>query len=336
MFRRLVLRGALAGVTWIAAVGAATADPAPTRPVRDAIAVRETSCIQRDVLAAEIAGWIKADSIDSRLLIVVDGDARTEVGFDIARDGTVVGRRTFRTRAVTCPNVTALLSLAIAMAIDATPLTALESTPTAPAPSAPVTTVARTATPTTAPASDGPMPSPPAARPPRLLASLELSTFFGVLPRPALAGAIAVSVALGAHAWLRAASFDSASVDAPLGGGRFDSSVAGGEVDACLSAGRASLLWRACAGAAFGRVVATGGGFDVPATATLPWAAVTTRVEAILHVGGPFDVMVLAAQALPLPSPPKLDVKRGDTTVAATTLPAAGLAFGVGPVLQFW
>jgi hypothetical protein len=332
------------GVACIAAAATATADPRAVRPVRDAIDVREPSCIQRDALASEVAGWIKADAIDSRLSIVVDGDARSEVGFDLARDGVVVGRRTFRTRGVTCPNVTALLSLAIAMAIDATPLARLESTPTAPPAAgaggtpAPGTSAAPATTPTatvSVHASPAPLAFTPPRRSPRIVTSLELSTLFGTLPRPAIAGAIAISVALGAHAWLRAASFESATVDSPLGVGRFDSSLAGGEVGLCLSAGAPSLVWRACAGGAFGRLVATGGGFDVPATATVPWAAVTTRVEAIVHVAGPFDVVVLAAQALPLPSPPKLDVKRADTTVAATTLPAAGLSFGVGPAFHF-
>ena len=347
MLRRLAFRALLVGAACCAASGAARADAPPVRAVRDAIEVREARCIQRDVLAAEVAGWIKADSIDARLSVVVDGDARSEVSFELARDGAPVGRRTFRTAGVTCPNVMALLSLAIAMAIDATPLAALESTPPAPAPSP---TGGRDA----APVATGPanVQAPPArsssaqGRPPsisavprsaRVIASLELSALLGVLPRPAIAGAIAVSFALGTHLWLRAASFESTSVDAPLGGGRFDSSIAAGEIEACLSAGSPSLVWRACVGAAFGRLVATGGGFDVPATATLPWTALASRLEALVHLSGPLDLLVFAGQALPLPSPPKLDVKRADgaTTLAATTLPAAGFSVGVGPAFQF-
>jgi hypothetical protein len=134
---------------------------------------------------------------------------------------------------------------------------------------------------------------------------------------------------------MRAAAIETTTAGSSLGVGRVDASLAGGELGICLAVTVAGVVWRTCAGALIGRFVATGSGFDQPATTSLPWFAATARVDALVHVSGALSLAAFAEQLFPLPQPPELDVQRGAEVIASTTLPSAGLAIGLGPVLRF-
>lgn len=281
------------------------------RPLREALVVNPPSCLEASAVAAQVATWLKTDDLDSRLRIVIDGDTASIVEFRVERGGEVVGRRAFDTKGITCPNVTALISLAIAMAIDAVSL-----------PPPPLATHAPTSTRT-----------PGIGARAHVTAGVETGLLVGVLPHPALAAAIALGVSFDNFS-LRASGLASAIAGDTLGPGRVDTSLAEAELGVCLALPTTAVLWRGCAGIALGRVSATGSGFEQSTTVSFGWFAGTLRVDALIRVSKAFRVVVFVEPIIPLPNPIEVDVQRGSSITASRTFPAVGVALGLGPVLQ--
>src|ERR1700727_999551 len=121
--RRYFARG-IVGAVLVSSI--ARAAP-PTRRIASALKVTRNECFDEASLAAAVDTWLDGREVDARLAVTVEGTVGAGKGFSFAlrRDGQLVSERHFSTPGVSCAAFTAILSLAISMAIDASLVEAL-------------------------------------------------------------------------------------------------------------------------------------------------------------------------------------------------------------------
>lgn len=94
-----------------------------TKSVASALTIRyEGGCVEASEVAARVRRWLRNDSVDRRLSIVVEGgDAEKgrALSFVVFSDGEMVAVRRFGALAGECDSVLAVLSFSIAVSIDA-------------------------------------------------------------------------------------------------------------------------------------------------------------------------------------------------------------------------
>ncbi|MDX2053155.1 MAG: hypothetical protein SFV15_12230 [Polyangiaceae bacterium] len=95
----------------------------PARTVASALTVRyEGDCVQASEVAARVQRWLRTDSVDRRLSIVVEGGESPKgrmLSFVVFSDGEMVAVRRFGSLTANCESVLDVLSFSIAVSIDA-------------------------------------------------------------------------------------------------------------------------------------------------------------------------------------------------------------------------
>jgi hypothetical protein len=330
----LAAAGALA-LALLARPAFAEGDP-PSRPVRDLLHLTEGRCLRRASLAAGVASWLARDTLAASIAVDVDeidGGGR----FVVRREGEVLGRRTLLQADSSCEELRAALSLAIAVAIDATILDALGAAP-APAPAPAPTLALPPPLPPPPPLVPTPPPSPPPPRKPpsRLSASLEMGVLAGLLPAPAFLISPSVSYAITPLFELRLAGVATTSADAALLSGGASFRIAAARLDACAVERRDALVVRACAGALAGGLTASGFSYSRTYAPTSPWIAVAGRIDARWAPPRNRLGLVVALDGLFTPQAHDFEVHdAAGQILARAALSSAGAAITAGPVVTF-
>lgn len=319
---------------------AAAQGDTPSRPVADLLHVTEGRCLNRAQLAAGVASWLGRDTIAASIAIDVQ---EIEGGgqFVLRRDGEVIGRRTLLRADSSCEELRAALSLAIAVAIDATILDALGVPGPAPAP--PPSPPAPTLTlplplPLPPPAWSAlpARPPPPAAPASRLSASLEIGVLAGLLPAPTFLISPSISYAVIPRFEVHLAGVATSSSTAELLSGGASFRIAAARLDACAVEHGGPFLLRACAGALAGGLTASGFSYSRSYSPTSPWIAVAGRIDARWVPPRGRLGLVVALDGLFTPESHDFEVHdAGGRTLARATLSSTGVGIAAGPVVTF-
>lgn len=300
------------------------ADEPPRRRVADVLLVQDSRCFDRASLAAAVEAWLKEPSIDPRLAIEVDAPdvAGGTISFRLRRDGRVVGERRLPAIVESCASLTAMVSLTVALAIDATLFDDLRPPelrprvghePVVPPP---------------------PQPSSAQARRVGLDVDLEGAMFVGLLPRPVAGAGVGVEVLLAPLLGFRVDATATAASLVPVGSGTASATLLAAGAGPCLSPFALRPLLRTCAGIRLGELTATGVGYATSETARLPWAAATFRVDSSVPLA-PRTYLRVSFDAFAAFSRPELVQESGGAVAAARSLPAAGFGLGAGPAITF-
>ncbi len=314
----------------------------PSRPIQDLLHLTEGRCLRRSSLAAGVASWLSRDTIAASITIdaeEIDGGGR----FELRRDGELLGRRTLLRADSSCEELRAALSLAIAVAIDATILDALGAAPpphpTLPAPSPLAPTPALPwLSPSPPPVSRAlpPSPPPPALPLSRLSASLEIGVLAGLLPAPAFLISPSLSYAIAMPFEVRLAAVATSSADAALVSGGASFRIAAARLDACALERRAPFVLRVCAGALAGGLSAAGFSYSRSFSPTSPWIAFAGRIDARWAPARGRLGLVVALDGLFTPEPHSFEVHdAAGQTLARAPLSSAGVGITAGPVVTF-
>ncbi len=315
---------ALAGILTLTRAAGAT--DAPSAAVADALSTEgPTECISRDALAEQVAAWLERREIDARITVQVrvDGSPPDAISFVIKRSGKPVAWRQFLEPPQSCADAKAAVSLAIALAIDATILETLGVVVPPPVP---------TPTPRPPPPPRPPEPSPaPVPEPPRTLdagGALEGGALFRVLPATAVSGYGGLWVRWGLLE-VRLGALASFGVETPLGRGTVTTSLAATRLDACFVRAFGAASFRSCAGAATGQLSARGEGYEESRETLVRWTAMALRLGARLPVTGPLAASVALDGFSPVVRPRLVVVDAGGSGLHAEQTPAAGGALAV-------
>ena len=315
---------ALASLLCLAAAPAS----AQTRPLAEAFSVaREGECLTDEALLEHLATWLRRDTIDARLSIVVEEEG-AGASFVVLHDGVARAARRFDRLPAACPDRRAALGLAIAMAIDSAVLDELvppreereepEEVEIPPAPQ---------------PAGES-EPDPEPAVGVALEVAIEGQALFEVLPEVAAGWQVGARlviddvVEIGAAAWITSVS------GADLQPGRVDAQLAGGRLDLCVRRSD-DVTIRGCAGVATG--VGRGQGHDVDgARETLvPFLGLLGRLGLAFRLTD-WLALELAGDAWIALVRPRFDLVSASGTVArSAALPLAGAVASLGLSVRF-
>ena len=255
----------LAAASWLAA-------PADERPLSEAVSVASADeCVTGAALAAHLGSWLGRDTLDARIVIVVEVGAG-EAAFEILADGASVGTRRFDRLPAECADRRAVISLAISLALDDGVLDAFTAPPAlgtgeAVAGAAPALVLASVPTPPAADARVG------------VALEIEAAALVGLLFDPVLLGAVDVRVLLPDGLSLRVGAIVSGVAAGALGAGQVEVALRGGRASVCL--GRvvaAPVAIEGCLGAWAGAVHAEGRGFSADRAVDLGLVAPTARI----------------------------------------------------------
>jgi hypothetical protein len=318
----------------------------PSLPVAERLHVTGDRCLDRAQMAAGVASWLGRGTMAAQLSIEVeeiDGGGR----FVLRRDGAVLGQRTLLRADSSCAELRAALTLAIAVAIDATILDALGITTPAPAPPLlpaalppppplPPATSTLPLPPSTSPPSPPPAPTVAWRDRPRLSASVEIGALLGLLPQPAFLVAPAVAYAPAPAFEVRLAGMFTSAGSAELLGGGASFRIAAARLDVCAVEPLGPIVVHTCLGALAGGLFASGFSYSRTYSPTSAWIAVAGRVDGRwLPERGRLGVTV-ALDGLFVPESRSFEVHDAlGRTLASVPLPSAGLAITAGPVLTF-
>ncbi|MCC7538869.1 MAG: hypothetical protein IT379_21770 [Deltaproteobacteria bacterium] len=317
--------------------------PEGARDVRDAVSTPDgAACLGRGDVAERVAQWLGRDVVDGALSIVVEiADAEErDVAFVIVRGDEVIARRRFPSLPSACGDRRAVLSLAIAIAIDATVLDALGVASSEPPPPSRLER-----SPAAAMSADAARPSPPPARgvrrrvpaagrrgsrPLRFVAVAYAGASAGLLPVPALFGGASLELRIADRWALRVGGHATAITDVPLGRGAAESQLLVGRGDGCALVPVGVLGIELCAGVLAGVLEARGRGYTHPASTRLAAAWALAGVGIAWPRGSPVSLR-LALDGLATVVRPSLVVEGAAGQVLATRRgPIAAVASAVG------
>jgi hypothetical protein len=351
----IVVLGALAGVSTAAAQGAAPVGSEPGEPSSEATAEEKPGgsspteatglgtaqaagplapgtqrltealaiegppdpqrCVTEAALVERIRGWLGRNTVDARLAIRVKRD-EDRLSFDVVKPGEAPATRQFTELPQSCSDRLSAVSLALALAIDATLLETLG----VPAPTEP--------------------PARPSAPGPRTgtgwIVGVDAAAQLWWNVLPALTTGFQAGLSIRHEGLALEGSFiGSLRSDSVLASGRADARLLGGRLDGCLHREWGRFAVRGCAALAAGRVSAVGQGFDQSLSSNLPWVAGLLRVAGRARVAGPLGLQVAVDGVFPVVRP-ELEVR--DTTgflVDSRSFAAAGIMAGAGIFLAF-
>jgi hypothetical protein len=314
----------------------------PARPITDVLHVAEGRCLGGRRLALGVASWLGRDTLAASIAIDVQ-ELENGGQFVVRRDGEVIGRRTLLRADSSCEELRAALSLAIAVAIDATILDSLGIPTPAPAPlpsappgpPAPPPAVLLPLPP--APPSPPAVPPPPATKPASSLsASLEIGVLARLLPGPTFLISPSISHAFVPRFEVRLAGVATSGSDAALLSGGASFRIAAARLDACAVEHQGPLLLRACAGALAGGLTASGFSYSRTYSPTSPWIAVAGRIDARWAPPRGRLGVVIALDGIFTPESHSFEIHDlGGQILARAVLPSAGAGITAGPVVTF-
>jgi hypothetical protein len=301
--------GALAALlirTTCAATAFAQPAAAVDRPLDAAIDVTPgATCLDVAHLQAQVRTWLGRGSVPAEVRVHVRGDERDAqaVAFAIERHGKVFERR-FDQLPEDCAEATAVVGLAVALAIDASALRSI-------------------------------LPRPEeASKPRRVLLALQVAGGFQVMPAGSVGPVAGVEV--GLLGWLdaRVDAFTQFSWGNSIEGatGVFDTALAAGVPELCAggTAGDRVQL-ELCSGAGFGVLHAQGRGYAVSRSATGSWVVAVGGLRLLANLGIPWVIDVGAVLPLHVPA------FRADTSLGPSYLQPspAGTLLMAGPAFLF-
>jgi len=284
----------------------AQAPPIDERPLSGAIAFTAgATCLEQSRLEAQVQTWLGRDRIPSDVRVDVRGDDRDPraVGFRISRSGKTHERR-FEQLPERCNDATAILGLAIALAIDAGLLA-------------------------------GVFAPPSSKEEPKRLVTIEIGAGFDVVPGPSVGAAAGMEY--GLLDWLsgRLDVGSQFSWGNSINGtaGVFDASLVAIVPQVCTGGAVMNRLRvELCSGAAFGVLHAQGRGFATPRSATGLWVGaqgglrlvLAAGVSWVLDVEGVFPVHV-----------PEFRAESGAGVALYRQIDPTGALLSAGPVFFF-
>jgi hypothetical protein len=263
------------------------------------------TCLEAGRVVGQVAVWLGRNRVTSDVRVEVRGNDRNAraLVFRIVRSGKAHERK-FDHLPEGCDDATAVVGLAIALAIDASVLEGVFA------------------------------PQPPAPRPKRF-ASIEIATGLEALPGTSVGAAAGIEY--GLTEWLGARvdlgtqfSFGSSIQDTA---GTFDTAVGYASPQLCAGGDVTDQVrLELCSGAAFGVVHAQGHGYAVSRSGTGPWIeaagglrlVATTGFSWVLDVQGFFPVHV-----------PEFRAENAQGGAELRPLSPAGALLSVGPVFFF-
>jgi hypothetical protein len=334
---------ALCVALWLALV----AVPAPARgdtlarPITDVLRVAEGRCLGGPRLAVGVASWLGRDTVAASIAVDVQ-EMENGGQFVVRRDGEIIGRRTLLRADSSCEELRAALSLAIAVAIDATIFDALGIPTPAPAPlpvpPAPPLVVPLPSPPPPSSSSSSALPPSLAPKPAsRLSASLEIGVLAGLLPAPVFLISPSLSYAVVPRFEVRLAGMATSSSGAPLLSGGSSFRIAAARLDTCAVELHGTLLLRACAGVLAGGLTASGFSYSRTFSPTSPWIAVAGRIDARWASPRGRLGLVVALDGIFTPESHSFEIHDvGGQILARAVLPSAGVGITAGPALTFW
>jgi hypothetical protein len=264
------------------------------------------TCLDEHRLASQVAGWLARDRVRSDIHVHVSGDERDPhaADFRISHRGTSHVRH-FDHLPDVCDDATAVVGLAIALAIDANALSDLIA------------------------------PPPEAARTQRWV-SVEGAVGLQVLPGGSVGGAVGFEY--GVLDWLSArtdvlAQFSWANAIVGTSG-VFDASVGAVFPQICAGGGVATKFRiELCSGAAIGALHAQGHRYAVESTSgTGPWIVASAGLRLLFEAGIPWVLDVNGVFSLYEPT-----FRAGSGSGAEVLRPPnpAGAMLSAGPVFSF-
>jgi hypothetical protein len=294
--------------TGTACAGRAFAQPAtvPEVPLGAAIDVTAgATCLDAARLEGQVGTWLGRTSVPAGVRVHVRGDERDPraVAFAIERHGKAYERR-FDQLPEDCADATAVIGLAVALAVDANALRSV-------------------------------LPPPEeASKPRRALLALQVGAGFQVMPAASVGPVVGVEVGLLDWLGARVDAFSQFSWGNSIEGttGVFDTALAAAVPQLCAG-GAASdrVVLELCSGAGFGVLHAQGRGYAVSRSATGSWVVAVGGIRLIAKLGIPWVVDLGAVLPLRVPA------FRADTSLGPSYLQPspAGTVLMVGPGLLF-
>jgi hypothetical protein len=300
----------------------------PTRSIEEAITLEGSSaCLERSSLAAAVVRWLRVNAIDARVSIAVTANESPtpSLSFVVQREGETVAVRQFASPPTACQDVRASLSIAIAMAIEATIL----APPTATPPASP--SRSQPSESSTAPESLRVVSASP-----RVALHLDTVILVAVLPKLTMGGRIGVELELASSFSLDLSGIATLNSRASVGPGEADTRLVAGELDACWLTPRRLVRFRACGGAAGGSVFARGAGYAPSLSAHFPWAAFVARAGLRARLWQPLDLELGLSGFLPWIRPElQVSTSEGGAPLASRSLPSIGGGGDIGLVVTF-
>jgi hypothetical protein len=276
------------------------------RPLHSAIDVTAgATCLDPTPLEVQVRTWLGRGVVPGDVQVHVRGDERDAraVVFAIERHGKTYERR-FDPLPEDCGEATAVVGLAVALAIDASALRSLLP------------------------------PTAEEAKPRRILLPFQIGAGFQVMPAASVGPVIGLEV--GVLGWLsaRVDAFSQFSWGNSIEGitGTFDTALAAGVPELCAGGGAGERVRvELCSGAGFGAIHAQGSGYAVSRSATGLWIVATAGLRLVATVGIPWVVDVGAVLPLHVPA------FRADTALGPSYLQPspAGTLLMLGPALYF-
>jgi hypothetical protein len=280
--------------------------PPAERPLVGSMAFTAgATCLEQGRLEAQVQTWLGRDRIRADVHLDVRGDERDPraVRFRISRAGKS-HERTFTRLPDSCDDATAVLGLAVALAIDANALAGVFA----------------------------PAPQP---EPPRRMVALEAAAGVEVLVGPSVGAAVGLEY--GLLDWLSArldvGTQFSWNGTVPGTAGVFDAALAATAPQVCTGGDVTDRVRiELCSGAGFGVVHAQGRGYATSRSATGPWIVaqgglrlvVKADLSWVLDVDGVFPLHV-----------PEFRAESGQGDPQYRPVSPAGAWLGVGPVFFF-
>ena len=292
----------------------------------------EGDCLTREALLESIQAWLRRDTLEAELSLVVDATA-PGASIVVLERGEVRATRRFDALPASCADQRAVLGLAIAIAIDAALVERLVTTPQVPR--APV------AAPPT-PASLDPVESPPtpaspvapelAEQAPALVVELgvEGGLALGVLPDASARAAVSGSLLLDGSLRFTLGAFVTSPSTQVLGSGQVRALLAGGRLDACVVRADRIVDVAGCIGVALGSLMAEGQGFAESYAVAMPYVAPMARLELTAWLDSLLGLH-LAVDALYQLADLRLRVlDSSGASRAEAVLPSAGVVIAAG------
>jgi hypothetical protein len=307
-----VVFGVIGGASRSLAQSAAQAGPgAPLSSVLELS--RGASCLDESALEARTGEWLAKHSLDPGLHIQVTGDAQNPrwVRFEITRSGVKLMERRFEPGPESCPQLHAVLALAIAIGVRASLLEELKLTP----------------------------PDLPTHAPSGRF-GLELAGVWSSGFGPGLGGGLELGLGFSLSPW---AGLRVGLLGLRTAGGHFDGfagtyaiTTAALTLEGCLTGtGAKRLFLRACTGAAGGVLVGSGWGFPESQAAAAAHAAWLGRADAQVQLRGRLWFCLGFLLGVPLVKHAiNLRDAHGGRVVQSERLATTGLAATVGMVLR--
>jgi len=263
------------------------------------------TCLDAGRLEAQVRTWLRRGSVPAEVRVHVRGDEHDSraVVFSIERHAKAYERR-FDQLPEDCTEATAVVGLAVALAIDASSLRSLVAN------------------------------APDEARPKRILLALQVGAGFQVMPEGSVGPVVGVEYGLLDWLSVRLDALTQFSWGNSIDGtsGVFDTALAAAVPDVCAGGAVGDRLQlQLCSGAGFGVLHAQGRGFAVSRSATGSWVVAQGGVRLMAMLGISWVVDIGAVLPLHVPS------FRADTAAGPAYLQPnpAGTLVMIGPAFLF-